>query len=374
MLNNKNLNEVLTTVSKALASKNILPILDNFIFKVEGQQLQVTAADAENMITATIGLQEADGNGEFAVNAKNMLEATKNLPDVPLYFVKDDVEPCVKVKYGSGIFSMPAEATDDFPKPTAIKEEEKLTIDIPEAMLQENIARTVFATANDELRPVMNGICFDMTGEELNIVASDGHQMVRNRITDIKPDDQNRGSFILPKKPAAILKNILKKGDGMVTVRSDGQRVEVTTETFTLNSRLIEGRFPNYNSVIPKNNDKIVRVDRVTLVAVLKRITPFANDYSNLVKVYVEKGTMKIEAEDWDFSKTAAEQLACDYDGNAMTIGMKGSTLLAILENIKSTEVEVQLADPSRAALILPAEQPDGQHILMLQMPMLLND
>lgn len=373
-LNNKNLNEVLTTISKVLSSKNVMPILDNFIFSVDSDLLTVTAADTENWMNATIGLIEADGTGTFAVNAKDMLEAVKNLPEIPLTFVTEEKNKAVRIQYGNGVFSLPILEADDFPKVPEIMEEKTITIEIPEALLQENIARTVFATAQDELRPVMNGVYFDMTGEELTIVASDGHQLVRNRLTAIRPTETNKGSFILPKKPAAILKNILKKGDDMVTVRADEQRVEVVTEAFTLNSRLIEGRYPNYNSVIPKNNTSIVTVDRVTLIAVLKRITPFANDSSNLVKVHVEEGAMQLEAEDFVFEKTAMEQLTCEYGGNAITIGLKGSTLLAILENIKSTEIEIQLADPSRAALILPAQQPDEQHILMLQMPMLIND
>ena len=371
-VSNKTLSEVLTMLTKVVSSKNVLPILDNVIFKVEGDLLHLTAADPENVITATIGVTEATGEGDFAVNAKDMMDASKNLQDTTLTFTTE--ENIVRISYTNGLFSLPTEKTDEFPKVMDINENEAVIIDIPEGMLQENIARTVFATAQDELRPVMNGIYFDLTDESLNVVASNGHHLVRNRLTTIKATETNRGAFILPKKPAAILKNILKKGEDTVTIKADTQRVEVTTENFTLNSRLIEGRYPNYNSVIPKANPNILTVDRVTLIAALKRTIPFANDSSNLVKVHVEMGSLQLEAEDYDFSKTATERMTCDYGGNAMTIGMKGSTLVEILDNIKCAEIEMQLADPSRAALILPAQQPDDQEILMLQMPMLIND
>lgn len=372
-VSNKTLCDALNLLIKVVSSKNILPILDNFIFSVKGEELTLTAADTENMMTARIILTEVGGEGEFAVNAKNMMDAVKNIADVPLTFTLDEDGKSVKVAYQNGLFTLPTDSTNEFPKISDIKTE-ALTFDIPENILQENIARTVFATAQDELRPVMNGIFFDLTAESLNIVASDGHQLVRNKVLNIKGEDTNTGSFILPKKPAHILKNILRKTDSTVSVKADGQRVEVTAETFTLNCRLIEGRYPNYNSVIPKSNPNILTADRTSLIGALKRINPFANTSNCLVRVHVEPGTLQLEAEDYDFSKMATERMACEYEGATFTIGFKGSTFVEILDNIKSTEIQMQLADPSRAALILPSEQPEEQEILMLQMPMLIND
>lgn len=376
-INSKKLNETLVIVSRALASKNVLAVLDNFIFEVKENSLAVTASDSENWITSTVELEESSDNGQFAISAKGMLEATKNLPDVALTFTTED-DKNMKIQYGSGVFSLPISSTEDFPVAPDINGENRVSFGLTESLLQENIARAIGATASDDLRPIMTGIFFDMTDEKLNIVASDGHQLVLNSLTDFVHNEVNNevnnGTLIMPRKPAGILKNILKKGENTVTISTDGQRVEVTTGLFTLNSRLIEGRYPNYNSVIPKNNSKVVTVDRVTLVAVLKRIAPFANDTSNLVKVHVENNTMQLQTEDYDFSKMATEQLPCSYADDAMTIGLKGSTLLGLLENIRSNEVTMLLADSSRAALIQPAEQPEGQEILMLQMPMLLND
>lgn len=372
-VSNKILGDALNLLIKVVSSKNVLPILDNFIFSVKNGELTLTAADTENMMTARISLTEASGEGDFAVNARNMMDAVKNIADIPLTFTLDEDNNNVKVAYQNGMFTLPTDNTDEFPNIGDIKAD-ALTFDIPENILQENIARTVFATAQDELRPVMNGIFFDLTAESLNIVASDGHQLVRNKVLNIKGEDTNSSSFILPKKPAHILKNALRKTDSTVSVKADDQRVEVVAETFTLNCRLIEGRYPNYNSVIPKSNPNILTADRASLIGALKRITPFANTSSCLVRVHVEPGTLQLEAEDYDFSKTATECMTCDYNGQSMNIGFKGSSFIEILDNIKSAEIQMQLADPSRAALILPAEQPEEQEILMLQMPMLIND
>ncbi len=371
-VSSKAINDALTILSKVIASKNVLPILDDFIIRLEGDTLHMTAADTENMMTTTVCVTEGNGEGSFAINAKNMMEALKNMAEMPLTFEFNEDANKVKVSYQNGIFSLPTESPDEFPQPYPIKS--ALEVSIPENILQENIARTVFATAQDELRPVMNGIFFDLTEECLAVVASDGHQLVRNKILSIQATEDNKGSFILPKKPAHILKNTLRKVDAVVSIAADSSRVEFITDTFTLNCRLIEGRYPNYNSVIPKNNPNTLTVDRVTLIAALKRVSPFANDNSQLMKLHVQQHALRLEAEDYDFSKTAEESMVADYDGNDMKIGFKSGTLQGILDNIKSTEVQMQLADPSRAGLIQPSEQPEQQEILMLIMPMLLND
>ena len=371
-VSSKAINDALVILSKVIASKNVLPVLDDFIIRLEGDTLHMTAADTENMMSTTVCITEGSGEGCFAVNAKSMMEALKNMEEIPLTFEFDEDASKVKVSYQNGVFSLPTDKPDEFPQPYPINP--TLTMSIPENILQENIARTVFATAQDELRPVMNGIFFDLTAESLNIVASDGHQLVRNKILSIQATEDNNGSFILPKKPAHIMKNTLRKTDAVVSITADGSRVQFITDTFTLNSRLIEGRYPNYNSVIPKNNLNTLTVDRNTLMAALKRVSPFANSNSQLMRFQVQQHALRIEAEDYDFSKTAAESMTADYDGNDMSIGFKSSTLLGILDNIKSTEVQMLLADPSRAGLILPSEQPEQQEILMLIMPMLLND
>ena len=246
------------------------------------------------------------------------------------------------------------------------------SIVLPNAILAENINRSIFATAQDELRPVMNGIYFDLTPDHLAVVASDGHKLVRNKIFTIKSEEPS--AFILPKKPANLLKNLLGKDGGDVTIRFDERNAEVNYGDGVLLCRLIEGRYPNYNSVIPQNNPNEVRLDRLSLLAALRRVQPFANDSSNLVRFHVEGSTFQLDAEDYDFSKTATERMTCEYNGTPMSIGFKGNAFIEILGNIECSDVIIQLADSSRAGLVLPSEQPENQEVVMLMMPMLIND
>ena len=232
--------------------------------------------------------------------------------------------------------------------------------------------RSIFATAQDELRPVMNGIYFDLTADCLAVVASDGHKLVRNKVFTIKSDQP--AAFILPKKPANLLKNMLGKDGGDVIIRFDDRNAEVNFGDGTIQCRLIEGRYPNYNSVIPQNNPNELRVDRLGLLAALRRVQPFANESSNLIRFHVEGNILQLDAEDYDFSKTATERMSCEYNGKAMSLGFKGSSFIEILSNFDCPEIIIQLADPSRAGLVLPSEQPENQDVLMLMMPMLIND
>ena len=245
-------------------------------------------------------------------------------------------------------------------------------ITIPNAILAENIVRSIFATAQDELRPVMNGIYFDLTTEYLAVVASDGHKLVRNKVFTIKSEQP--AAFILPKKPANLLKSLLGKDGGDVTIRFDERNAEVNYGDGTIQCRLIEGRYPNYNSVIPQSNPNELHVDRLGLLAALRRVQPFANNSSNLIRFHVEGSTLQLDAEDYDFSRTATERMTCEYNGTPITIGFKGSSFIDILSNFDCPEVIIQLSDSNRAGLVIPSEQPANQDVLMLMMPMLIND
>ena len=372
-INSKTLSETLTTLTRVIDSKNAIPVLDNIIFQLEGDTLTLIGANPENRMTMHLCILSGEGNGAFAVNAKTMLDAVKNISDMPLTFSVDWEKNSATIDYVSGLFSLPVVTTTEYPDETPIGEDSTM-ITIPAAILQENIARTLFATANDELRPVMNTICFDLTEEQLTIVASDGHHLVRNIIPAIKAAENKRVAFLLPKRPAKILKDCLSKTDEEVTIRTDTHQVEVKTPSFTLSARLIEGRYPNYNAVIPKTNTLTATVNRLTLMAALKRITPFSDTGSNLVKFHYEDETITVEASDWEFSKNAKESVTCDFIGEPITIGFKGSSIIEILDNMKVDEVRLEMTEPSRPALLMPTQQPEGQHILILQMPMLLSD
>ncbi|WP_028912990.1 DNA polymerase III subunit beta [Prevotella sp. MA2016] len=365
------LSSKLVALSRVINSKNALPILGDFLFEIENNILHLTASDSENVMKTQLELTESDGDFKFAIGNHDLLEAVKGFSEQPITFDVNQEQSLVKITYQNGLFSLPVDNADEFPAVQPISEFAK-SITLPNALLAENINRSIFATAQDELRPVMNGIYFDLTADHLAVVASDGHKLVRNKIFTIKSEEPS--AFILPKKPANLLKNLLGKDGGDVVIRFDERNAEVNYGDGILQCRLIEGRYPNYNSVIPQNNPNEVRLDRQTLLAALRRVQPFANDSSNLVRFHVEGSTFQLDAEDFDFSKTATERMTCEYNGVPMSIGFKGNAFIEILGNIECTDVIIQLADSSRAGLVLPSEQPENQEVIMLMMPMLIND
>ena len=364
------LSSKLSALSKVINSKNALPILGDFVFEIKDNILYLTASDSENVMKSQLDLTESDGYCKFAISNNFLLEAVKGFSEQPITFDVNQEQNIVKISYQNGLFSLPIENADEFPMAQPINEYPN-TITIPNALLAENISRTIFATAQDELRPVMNGIYFDVNPDCLAIVASDGHKLVRNKIFTITSDQP--ASFILPKKPANLLKNLLGKDGGDVVIRFDERNAEINYGDGTLQCRLIEGRFPNYNSVIPQSNPNEIRVDRLQLLSALRRVQPFSNDSSNLIRFRVDGSTLQLDAEDYDFSKTATERMTCEYNGNTMSIGFKGSAFIEILSNFDCSDVLIRLADPSRAGIVLPSEQPENQDVLMLMMPMLIN-
>ena len=361
----------LSALSRVINSKNSLPILGDFLFEVIDGRLFLTASDSEVMMKTSLELTDCDVDGRFCVGNHDLLEGVKGVSEQPITMDVDLQANIAKVSYQNGMFSLPVENADEFPQAQQIGEGATV-ITISTSVLAENVNRSLFATAQDELRPVMNGIYFDLTPDCLAIVASDGHKLVRNKVLNIRSEQP--ASFILPKKPATLLKSVLGKQGGDVVIRFDDRNAEINYEDGIIVCRLIEGRYPNYNSVIPQSNPNQLTVDRVGLLSALRRVQPFSNESSNFIRFHVENGILQLDAEDYDFSKTATERMSCDYNGMPMSIGFKGSSFIEILSNFDCSEVIVQLADPSRAGLVLPSEQPADQDVLMLMMPMLIND
>lgn len=370
-LSSSALNSRLSTLSRVINNKNSLPILDCFLFEVLGNQLTVTASDSETVMKTCILLDNVEGEGNFAVQSRTILDAVKELPEQPLTLDIDMDNYTIKVIYQNGIYNFTAQGADEYPRTQAMPEGANV-ITINSEVLSNNINRTLFATAQDELRPVMNGIYFDLTNEALAIVASDGHKLVRNKNFAISSEQP--AAFILPKKPATLLKNVLQKDGGDVVIRFDERNAEISFEDSVLTCRLIEGRYPNYNSVIPQDNPNQITIDRRAMLGALRRVLPFASDSSQLVRLRIDAGKLTLSSEDIDFSTSAKEEITCDYTGIPMSIGFKGSSLSEILNNLTSEQVIIELADPSRAGLIVPSEQPENEDVLMLIMPMLLND
>ena len=360
----------LQAISRVINSKNSLPILDCFLLELTDGTLSITASDSETTLSTFIEANEYDTDGRFAVNSKTILEALKEIPEQPLTFeVSESME--IVVKYQNGKYSLMGQNADEYPQ-SANLGSNAVHVSLGVEVLMNGINRSLFATADDELRPVMNGIYFDITTEDITFVASDGHKLVRNK--SYKARGNEKAAFILPKKPATLLKNLLPKETGDVQIDFDDRNAMFTLENYSMTCRLIEGRYPNYNSVIPQNNPHRATIDRAAFVSGLKRVSVFSSAASSLIKLRLDMNTIQISGQDIDFSTSAEETLMCQYEGNKMSIGFKSTFLIDILNNISSQEVVMELADPSRAGVIVPVEQNDDEDLLMLLMPMMLND
>ena len=362
----------LQSVSKVISNKNTLPILDNFLFQLSGNELTITASDLETTLITSMTLENATDEGSIAIPARILTDTLKEFPDQPLTFEIDAETFGVAIISENGKYNVVGQNGVDFPQIPVIKEEQRSTIQLGADVLLTGINKTLFATADDELRPVMNGIFLEMTEDNLTFVASDAHKLVRYRRNDVKPGEEN--SFILPKKPASLLKNILPRIEGEVKIEFDEKNAFFTLPNYKLVSRLVEGKYPSYNSVIPNDNPNKLTIDRLDFYNTLKRVALFSNQASNLIKLELTGNQMTISAQDIDFSISAHERLACQYEGDGMEIGFKSAFLVEILNNIDASDVLMELSDPSRAGILFPAEKAnDDEDVLMLLMPMMIN-
>jgi DNA polymerase-3 subunit beta len=362
----------LQSISRVISSKNTLPILDNFLFNLSGNDLEITASDLESTLITRMKLENTDGDGTIALPARILLDTLKEFSVQPLTFDINMETMAVVISSENGKFNVVGQNGIDFPALPAIKKEKKFSFAINADVLLSGISKTLFATADDELRPVMGGIFLEASTDKITFVASDAHKLVRYQRTDAQADDN--ASFILPKKPASLLKNILPKEEGAVTVEFDDKNAFFILGNYKVVCRLVEGNYPNYNSVIPKNNPRKITIDRVEFFNTLRRVSVFSNQASNLVKLQLKGNQVMVSAQDIDFSISAYERIKCQYEGDEIEIGFKSVFLLEILSNIGSQDVMIELADPTRAGLFLPAiTENESEDLLMLLMPMMIN-
>jgi DNA polymerase-3 subunit beta len=316
-------------------------------------------------------LDHSEDDGLVALPAKILLDTLKEFPEQPLSFQLDADTMGMSILSANGKFAIPGQNGEEFPNQPTLNPEH-YTINVPHDVMLNGINKTLFATADDELRPVMNGINIEISPVEMTFVASDAHKLVRYKRTDAKSD--NEASFILPKKPASLLKNLLPKEDFDVVLEFDEKNAIFQLTGFKMVCRLVEGRYPAYNSVIPVNNPNKLVIDRVEFYNTLRRVSVFANQASNLVRLKLTASELIVSAQDIDFAISAVEKIKCDFDGQEMEIGFKSTFLIEILSNLTSTDVKMMLSDPSRAGLLLPAEQEfEQEDVLMLLMPMMIN-
>jgi len=362
----------LSAISKVINSKNTLPILDNYLFLLEDNRLTVTASDLESTLITSLELENTSGTGTIAVPAKLMNETLKEFPEQPLTFQIDPETFAVDIYSQNGKFSIVGQNGEDFPQQPMLNEGIASSINVNHHVLLSGINKTLFATADDELRPVMNGIFIELSTDDMKFVASDAHKLVRYKRFDAKAEKD--ASFILPKKPAALLKSLLPKEDFDVKLEFDDKNAFFTLSNYKLICRLVEGNYPSYNSVIPTNNPNKLIIDRVEFYNTVRRVSVFSNQASNLVRLKLTENQLVVSAQDIDFSISAVERLNCQYEGDDMEIGFKSTFLQEILSNLSATDVKVELSDPTRAGLLLPAEnENEEENVLMLLMPMMIN-
>ncbi len=362
----------LQIVSRVVNSKNSLPILDNVLMSVEDGILKITASDLESTITTTLPLENYSGDGVIATDTKKILDVLKEFPEQPLTFNINTDDKRIDITSQNGKYTLVGVDGSDFPQATQLKADKTISISVSPDILYGGITSAIFATGDDELRPIMNGIFIELQESGINFVATDAHKLVRYTRKEVKAETES--SFILPKKPANILKTILPKASDDVVLEFDEKNAVFTFGTIRLVCRLLEGVYPNYNSVIPRENPNKLVVDRVELYNSLRRIGMFASQSSNLVGLKINGNTLEISAQDMDFSISGKEVINCQYEGDEMEIGFKSNFLGEILSNISTPEVTIELSDPTRAGIILPKdnENPD-EDVLMLLMPMMIN-
>ncbi len=361
----------LQAISRVISNKSTLPILDNFLFDLKENKLVLTASDLEVTMVTSLELDNSDGEGTIALPSRILLETLKKFPEQPLNFDINMESFGVNIITEKGKFSIVGQNGEDFPELPNLDADKSSKLQVEVGLLEVGINKTLFATADDELRPVMNGILIELSPENMTFVASDSHKLVRYRRLDAKTEFS--GSFILPKKPASLLKNVLPKESGEVAIEFDDKNAFFTLPNYKLVCRLVEGNYPSYNAVIPQDNPYKVIIDRSEFHNTLGRVSIFSNQASNLVKLKMTAGEMIVSAQDIDFSISAHERLNCQYEGDEMEIGFKSGFLADILDNLNSTDVIFELSDPSRAGILLPFENGENEEELMLLMPMMIN-
>ena len=372
----------LAMVSSVVNPKNSLPILNDVRIETKddgngGTILVFMASDSETWLQMKATCEESDKDVVICIEAKSLLQALRNLGGKRVEMTIDDDKHTVLCSYGNGRFSLPFDNANEFPLPIAtIDDAKEKRIDAQKLLTA--IEKAGFATANDELRPVMNGVHFDFYPYGMVTCATDGHKLAKYTDLTITFDgDANPvvDGYTLPKKPCHTLISVLANTvAGDVKISFNDRLVAVNNTMFKMTTRLIEGRYPNYDAVIPKENNKIALVDKAAFVSALKRVLPMGNSNSELVALGFNSGNMTISAEDFDFSKSASEDVCCDYTQEPFSIGFKGSVLLQMLQNIDGDVVKLAMSDASRAGVISEDKSHECYDYTSIIMPMLLNN
>ncbi len=362
------------SISGVITNNNTVPIINCFLFHLDENLLTIRATDLETTLVTKIEVESGrlEGLSDIAVPSKLLIDILKSLDDVPLTFSVDDATYGINITSGEGKYRLAGKNPETFPNMPEVRETEVLTV--PSGALINAISKTSFAASTDEMRPQMGGIYCDITPENTTFVATDAHKLVRYRRTDIHSD--NPTSFILPRKPITMLRNILaaQKEEMDVTVEYNNTNAFFTFENFYIICRLVDGKYPNYDAAIPKDNPNKLTVDRNSFLNTLRRVGLFANQASHQVRLSIQERELVVSAEDLEFSNDASEKLPCQYEGEPMEIGFNAKFLTEMVSNIETEQILIEMSHPSRAGIIFPIteEENSPENILMLVMPVML--
>lgn len=370
IVSSSNLLKELQSIAGVLNTNNTLPILDYFLFNISKEMLEVSASDLETTMTTKISLEKADAKGSVAVPARLLLDTLKTFADQPLTFDIDEKTFGIEISSENGKYKLAGQNGEEFPKVPEL--DAPANIEIESAVLHNAIVKTLFATGNDELRPVMSGVFFEIGKTHTNFVATDAHKLVRYRRNDVKASKP--ANFIMPKKPLTLLKNLLSSVNAPVTMQYTGTNAHFEIDNVTLICRLVDGKYPNYDAVIPKENPNTLNIDRVNFLNSIRRISIFSNKTTHQVRFKIAGSELNISAEDLDFSNEANERLTCNYNGDDIEIGFNSRFIIEMLNNLETSQVQLEMSTSNRAGLFLPAENEENEDLLMLVMPVMLNN
>ncbi len=360
--------EKLRSVGGVLKANNTLPILDNFLFTISGNELTISGSDLETTMTTSLEVESKE-EGSIAIPARILMDTLKTFPEQPLTFNVDTNNYGIEIASDQGRYKLTGQNPDEFPKMPEL--ENKTTIEVPANVLGRAISKTIFATGSDELRPVMSGVYCEFSPESLNFVATDAHKLVRYTRTDASADQES--SFILPNKPLNLLRGQLERSEDQIRIEYNESNAFFHFGENKLVCRLIEGKYPNYHAVIPDENPNRLTIDRERFLSSIKRVSIFSNKTTHQVKLKITGNELSISAEDLDFANEANERLSCGYEGEDMEIGFNAKFLIEMLDHLEGEEVTMKMSAPNRAGIIVPNEKEEGEDILMLVMPVMLN-
>lgn len=357
----------LQSLVRVINAKNTLPALDNFLFTLNEKELTITASDLDTTLITVVELETAEGSGSVGIDARRLLSTIREFNE-PLTFNIDTENYSIEIISENGKYSLMGIDGDEYPEIPQQTKEDSIAINMTSEAFVSSINSTLFAVSDDEIRPIMTGIYFGFSPEQMVVAASDSHKLVRYKRSDVKSEVET--SLILPRKPAGLLKNLLPKDDTQLEILVDNKNVQIRFSTMTLICRTIEGTYPNFEGIIPTDQPFKLSLDRNTLISILKRVSLYANPAVQLIKLNLTATEMNVSAQDLDFSISGHERMSCNYDGEDMAIGFKGVFLLEILSNLSGSEVMIELSEPSRAILLYPMEKEiEEEDVLMLLMP-----